>query len=152
MNLPLVITVTGKGTITYTYDAAGVKLRKVTLENPSVANGNITTTTTTTYIGGFVYETKTDNNAQTIDYNDQLQFIAHEEGRIRFVKATTAICPAQSDRFFYDYFLKDHLVNTRTVITEQKENICYIPATVENAFTRLKMIFIQLPMQDELIK
>ncbi|HRD58784.1 MAG TPA: hypothetical protein PK504_12085, partial [Ferruginibacter sp.] len=30
LNLPAVITVTGKGTISYTYDAAGNKLKKVT--------------------------------------------------------------------------------------------------------------------------
>ena len=133
LNLPLVITVTGKGTITYTYDAAGAKQKKVTLENPSAANGNITTTTTTTYIGGFVYETRIDNNPLTTDYTDQLQFIAHEEGRIRFVKATTSTCIPQPDRFIFDYFLKDHLGNIRMVLTEQKEDICYIPATVEDA-------------------
>ncbi len=71
LNLPSVITVTGKGTITYTYDAAGNKLKKVTVDN-TVAPSK---TTTTLYIGGAVYE------------NDELQFVGHEEGRIRFKPA-----------------------------------------------------------------
>jgi hypothetical protein len=33
LNLPSVITVTGKGTITYTYDATGNKIKKVTVDN-----------------------------------------------------------------------------------------------------------------------
>src|SRR5690606_37280205 len=48
LNLPEVITVTGKGTITYTYDAAGNKLKKVTVDN----TGSSSITTTTLYIGG----------------------------------------------------------------------------------------------------
>ena len=64
LNLPSVITVTGKGTVAYTYDAAGNKLKKVTTEGATV--------TTTLYLPGAVYE------------NDVLQFLAREEGRIRF--------------------------------------------------------------------
>jgi RHS repeat-associated protein len=119
LNLPQTITVrtTGgavKGTITYTYDAAGNKLKKLVQETGKPDK-------TTLYLGGAVYE------------NDDLQFITHEEGRIRFEKATTSTCTAQVNRFFYDYFIKDHLGNTRMVLTEQQENICYIPATVEDA-------------------
>ncbi len=49
LNLPQVITVTGKGTITYTYDAAGNKLKKVSVDN-TVAGKTITKTTV--YIAG----------------------------------------------------------------------------------------------------
>ncbi|HKO80482.1 MAG TPA: hypothetical protein VJU78_08810, partial [Chitinophagaceae bacterium] len=139
LNLPLVVTVTGKGTITYTYDAVGNKLKKVAFETSTTVpyNGtNYTTsiTTTTTYIDGAVYESKAYGNVSlaSIQYTDQLQFIAHEEGRIRFVKAFTT-CTPLPDRFIFDYFLRDHLGNVRTVLTEQKEDICYIPATVEDA-------------------
>lgn len=129
LNLPEIITVktTGgavKGTITYTYDAVGNKLKKETVENASSANGNITTTTTTTYIGGFVYESKTDNNAQTTDYTDQLQFIGHEEGRIRF----TPVVGTFQASLNYDYFIKDHLGNVRMVLTEE-QSINYYPAS-----------------------
>jgi hypothetical protein len=48
LNLPQNITVTGKGSITYTYDAAGNKLKKVTVDNTA----SPTKTATTLYIGG----------------------------------------------------------------------------------------------------
>jgi RHS repeat-associated protein len=118
LNLPQSITVRksngDKGTIVYTYDANGNKLKKTTYE-PGVD------TMVTLYIAGSVY------------VNDTLQFIAHEEGRIRFAKATAATCTPQNDRFVFDYFIKDHLSNVRMVLTEQNEDVCYIPATVEDA-------------------
>ena len=79
----------GKGTITYTYDAVGNKLRKQTVEGSK--------TTTTLYVGGIVYE------------NDTLQFISHEEGRTRVSNNTN---------YVFDYYLKDHLGNVRMTITD----------------------------------
>jgi RHS repeat-associated protein len=140
LDRPTVITVTGKGIITYTYDAAGNKLKKVTQENGATVfhtGTNYTTniTTTTLYLGDGVYESKAYSHASlaSLQYTDQLQFIGHEEGRIRFVKGNENNCPVSTDRFVFDYFLKDHLGNVRTFLTEQKEDICYIPATVEDA-------------------
>jgi RHS repeat-associated protein len=116
LNLPQSITVRGasadKGTIEYTYDAAGNKLKKVTTEGSNV--------TTTLYQGGAVY------------INDTLQFIGQEEGRIRFEYSNPHTCSSTSNRFLFDYFIKDHLGNIRMVLTEQKEDICYIAATVED--------------------
>jgi|CXWL01.1.fsa_nt_gi RHS repeat-associated protein len=128
-NLPLVITVAGKGTITYTYDAAGSKIKKQTDELPTVANNNITTSTTTLYLGGFVYESKTDNNPNTTDYTDVLQFFGHEEGRIRY-KAAEGTTPASLQ---YDYMLKDHLGNVRMVLTEEQKIDKYPVASLEDA-------------------
>ena len=105
LNLPNVITVTGKGTITYLYDAAGNKLEKKVTEGSRV--------TRTSYIGGFVYQ------------NDTLQFTAHEEGRIRY--------RADSSLYAYDYFLKDHLGNVRMVLTDQVQQNAYPPASMEIA-------------------
>ena len=62
LNLPLVITVTGKGTITYTYDAAGNKQKKVTAD---ITTAGKTITTTTTYLSGLVLESKTTVPANT---------------------------------------------------------------------------------------
>jgi len=56
-----------------------------------------------------VYESKTDNDAQTTDYTDKFQLAAHEEGRIR---------KKDDGTFAYDYFLKDHLGNVRMVLTD----------------------------------
>jgi hypothetical protein len=92
LNLPSVISVTGKGTITYTYDAAGNKLKKVVDETGQPLK-------TTLYIGGSVYQ------------NDTLQFIGQEEGRIRW--------KPDNNTFQFDYFLKDHLGNVRMVLTEE---------------------------------
>jgi hypothetical protein len=83
LNLPSQIWVSsstiggGKGTINYTYDATGNKLQKVTVENPSPANGNKTITTTTNYVNGFVYESKNINPSTNPEdnYTDRLQFV-----------------------------------------------------------------------------
>jgi RHS repeat-associated protein len=128
LNLPAVITVTGKGSITYTYDAAGNKIKKQTLETPTTANGNKTITTTTTYIGGMVYESKTiaPADANNPNYTDRLQFIGHEEGRIRLRSTDNTLQ--------YDYMLKDHLGNVRMVLTEEQQTNIYPAATLEGTF------------------
>ncbi|MEP7373201.1 MAG: DUF6443 domain-containing protein [Chitinophagaceae bacterium] len=134
LNLPSVITLPGKGTVTYSYDAAGNKLKKVTSELASAANNNIATTTTTTYVDGFVFETKTDNNAQTVDYTDKLQFTVHEEGRIRALYDNSAN-PNSLTGFAYDYMLKDHLGNVRTLLTEEQKTLYYPAATLEGVYS-----------------
>ncbi|MCP9750051.1 hypothetical protein [Ferruginibacter sp. HRS2-29] len=128
LNLPQNITITSKGTIAYTYDAAGNKLKKVTTESPSTANGNKTITTTTHYIGGLVYESKTTSpaNSPNDDYSNVLQYLPQEEGRVRFKPGTT---PA----LFYDYFLKDHLGNVRMVLTEEANADTYPALSFEGA-------------------
>ena len=93
------ISVSGKGTISYTYDAGGTKLQKTTVDQ--VANK----TTITSYIGGVVYQQSSLNGAQA---SDTLQFFGTEEGRGRL----------SNNSFVYDYFLKDHLGNTRMVLTD----------------------------------
>jgi hypothetical protein len=83
LNLPEVISVkkddgTAKGTITYTYDAGGNKLKKEVNEIGQQLK-------TTLYLLG--------------DYqNDVLQFLPHEEGRIRL--------RTSDNSFQFDYLLK----------------------------------------------
>ncbi|MBL7733769.1 MAG: RHS repeat-associated core domain-containing protein [Chitinophagaceae bacterium] len=108
LNLPSVITVTGKGTITYTYDAAGNKLKKEVAETGQPLK-------TTLYMGSAVYE------------NDALQFIGHEEGRMR--PSTVNGQPS----IVYDYMLKDHLGNVRMVLTEEQKTDAYPAASMETA-------------------
>jgi RHS repeat-associated protein len=106
-----------KGAITYTYDATGTKLKKVVVDK-SVPGKTISTTTN--YVDGLVYESKTTDPVDAGDYVDRLQFVSHDEGRIRYIAAEGAT-PAH---FEYDYFVKDHLGNVRMVLTEeQKTNI-----------------------------
>ena len=125
LNLPNQVSVTNKGTITYTYDAAGNKLKKTTVEGAK--------TTTTLYLGGTVYQ------------NDTLQFISHEEGRTRwalhhYVGGTTKY------GFEYDYFLKDHLGNVRMVLTQEKDTAQYI-ATMEAAYRSTEnQLFYNIPL------
>ncbi|MBY0537631.1 MAG: DUF4329 domain-containing protein, partial [Chitinophagaceae bacterium] len=116
LNLPEIITVTGKGSITYTYDWSGNKLKKVTVDTTVKP----TLTTTTTYLNGFVYQ------------NDTLQFLGHEEGRIRWAKRFY-LNGSSANSFEYDYFLKDHLGNVRMVLTEQTDTAQYI-ATMEASY------------------
>jgi RHS repeat-associated protein len=102
LNLPDSIVVTGKGFIKYIYDAAGIKLKKVTTEGTKV--------TSTLYMyGNFV--------------NDTLQFLPQEEGRIRYNVPDSSLQ--------YDYFIKDHLGNVRMVLTEQQQTDAYPVASLE---------------------
>ncbi|SCC65643.1 hypothetical protein GA0116948_1561, partial [Chitinophaga costaii] len=92
LNLPQLVTITGKGTVQFVYSASGDKLRKIVTDN-TVSPAKITTTD---YISGIVYQ------------NDTLQFIPHDEGRVRLVLKT-----GQAPQYVFDYFLKDHLGNIR---------------------------------------
>jgi len=127
LNLPWQIKVrsaTGtKGTITYIYDATGNKLEKRTLDSM----GNVQTHTA--YIGSLQYQGK--NTYTGSNPADTLQFFGQEEGRVRVVTDTTTGQPRAS--FKYDYFIKDHLGNTRMVLTDEQESDKYIAATMEVA-------------------
>jgi RHS repeat-associated protein len=109
LNLPYLITVAGKGTIKYIYDATGNKLEKRT--NEPAQNKN----TKTDYLAGYIYE------------NDKLQFFGHEEGRVReTVDANNTVTG-----YSFDYFIKDHLGNVRMVLTDGAQQNVYPAATLE---------------------
>jgi RHS repeat-associated protein len=109
LNLPQTVYMKGKGKIEYQYDAIGNKQQKITTDS-TVSAVKITTTR---YSAGAVY------------VNDTLQFIGHEEGRIRYDAIKNALA--------YDYFIKDHLGNVRMVLTTQKDTSVYPRATFETA-------------------
>ncbi|NII28882.1 hypothetical protein HB364_27640 [Pseudoflavitalea sp. X16] len=133
LNLPASILVKkagggNKGLIQYYYDAFGIKLRKVV----SDSSVNPVKVTTTTYLGGCVYE------------NDTLQFIGYEEGRLRYVKRRF-LSGDTAYQFQYDFFLKDHLGNIRMVLTEQTDTAHYI-ATLEAAYrAKENQLFYNIP-------
>ncbi|HEY9262156.1 RHS repeat-associated core domain-containing protein [Chitinophaga sp.] len=104
LNLPTLITITGKGTIGYTYDALGNKLKKTVTDN------TISKTTTTMYIDGFQYT------------RDTLFQFAHEDGRVR---------RKPDGSYIFDYFEKDHLGSVRVTLTEESTVIPYLVAGME---------------------
>ena len=113
----------GGGRITYEYDAAGNKVSKEVYDNWGYMSA---TTTTTSYICGFVYESKNTTAGgwpQAGSYTDSLLYTGHEEGRIR----------KKGNSFVYDYFIKDHLGNVRMVLTEEQQTDMYPAATMETA-------------------
>lgn len=111
LNRPELITVAGKGTIQYFYDASGQKVRKKVTDNSKL----VPVVTITDYAGGIIYK------------NDSLQFIGHEEGRVRALYQ-----PGNPVALVYDYFERDHQGNVRIVMTEQTSLQLYA-ATMETA-------------------
>lgn len=129
LNLPTAITVIGKGSINYTYDAAGNKLLKTTIDNTT----NPAKTTTTSYINGFVYE-QINNDAE------KLQFFSHEEGRIREQKDASGTVIG----YVFDYFIKDHLGNIRMVLTDEQKTDVYHASMEDNNYNFENQLFINL--------
>jgi hypothetical protein len=65
--------------------------------------------------------------------NDTLEFINQPEGRLRPVRIdTTQIISIANLKYIYDYFLKDHLGSTRSVLTTEQQTDIYA-ATMETA-------------------
>jgi RHS repeat-associated protein len=124
LDLPQTITVAGKGTITYTYDAKGAKLKKTVTEGSS--------TTITTYVNGFVYKASSPQGGGPVGA-DTLQFAFQEEGRLR---------PTVNGQLTtFDYFIKDHLGNIRMVLTDKKDTAFYPAATMELANNAVESAF-----------
>jgi RHS repeat-associated protein len=87
--------------------------------------------TTILYLGGFIYQ-QNDSITNPDGGSDTLQFMAHEEGRARWAyqKFTTG---TTGYSFQYDFFEKDHLGNTRMVLTQEHDTTNYI-ATMEAVY------------------
>ncbi|HET6255229.1 MAG TPA: RHS repeat-associated core domain-containing protein [Puia sp.] len=125
LNLPQLVHIKGEGNITYTYDAGGNKLSKVISD--SIAG----LTTTILYIDGFAYQRRAPLWSPTSGA-DTLEYIGTEEGRARwayhnYTTGTTGY------RFEYDFFERDHLGNTRTVLTQERDTSNYM-ATMEQEY------------------
>ncbi|HEX5154857.1 MAG TPA: RHS repeat-associated core domain-containing protein [Parafilimonas sp.] len=119
LNLPSSVTVSNNhGTINYKYDALGNKAEKTVTEQAK--------STTTEYIGPFVYEVTFQNG---IAGPIRLQYVSTEEGRFRPLYANeTAVVPVNIN---FDYFIKDHLGNVRMVLTDEQKQDVYPAATLE---------------------
>ena len=132
LNLPEQVSISGKGTIGYTYDAQGEKRSKTVTETGATVTYkgqnyyNVSITTTTYYINSWVYESKSysDGTLQNaMGYATKLMFSGHEDGRIRPVYTYNTLTA-----FAGDYFVKDHLGNIRMVLTDEQQ-VNYYPAT-----------------------
>jgi hypothetical protein len=94
--LPQLIHFQTKGNISYVYDASGEKLAKITAD--SMAKHS----TRTLYLDGMVYQ-QTDTISNPGGATDTLQFISHEEGRVRWAYRTyTTVPPGYA--YSYDFF------------------------------------------------
>ncbi|HEY4111431.1 DUF6443 domain-containing protein, partial [Puia sp.] len=125
LNLPQQVHINGKGNILYTYDATGNKLQKQVIDSAAGI------ATTTLYLGGFQYQRRTPM-ATPSGGTDTLQFMGHEEGRARwaFHKYTTG---DSAYGWEYDFMEKDHLGNTRVLLTQERDTANYI-ATMEDQY------------------
>jgi RHS repeat-associated protein len=125
LNLPQLVHIKGEGNVAYTYDASGTKLVKV------ITDSLAQRVTTITYLSNFVYQ-RTAPLSNPTSGTDTLQFVAHEEGRARWAyhKYTNG---ATAYKFEYDFFERDHLGNTRTVLTQERDTTNYL-ATMEYAY------------------
>ena len=115
LNLPAQVNFTASNDyIRYTYNASGAKLKKTVFKG-AVAQY------TENYIGGYVYKT---TGAAAFSIND-LQYVLAEKGRL--MKSGTT--------FKYEYYLKDHLGNTRVVFSDVNGN-----GTIENNTTEILQV------------
>ena len=92
LNLPVKISFGSSKSITFTYDATGRKLKKVTAGGSSAENY------TQYYADGLEYKSTT------------LEAIYHEEGRLT---------PKTSTTWQYEYYIRDHLGNTRLTFADK---------------------------------
>jgi RHS repeat-associated protein len=127
MDKPEKITIENGSTVEFFYDAAGIKLAKKITPQSGPAR-------TTYYIGEFVY------------LDNDLQFLLHEEGRVRIMTPENSVSPlgaaakivTGNDQFVvgkwgvYEYFIKDHLGSVRMVLTEETHKEVYLN-TMETA-------------------
>src|SRR6185437_3947839 len=121
-DLPQQVHMMGKGNILYTYDALGNKLVKTIVDSVSGL------ATTTLYMDEFQYQQRS-SIAHPGSAIDTLQQLGHDDGRARwafhkYMNGDSAYT------WEYDLFEKDHLGNTRVILTTEKDSAVY-PATME---------------------
>ncbi|HWK02410.1 MAG TPA: DUF6443 domain-containing protein [Puia sp.] len=125
LNLPYRVNMAGKGTILYSYNTAGERLQKQTVDSLSRH------ATMIRYAAGLTYQ-QTDTITNMGGGIDTVQYMGLEEGRARwaFHKYTTG---TTGYGWEYDFMERDHLGNTRVLLTQQKDTATYA-ATMEGAY------------------
>jgi RHS repeat-associated protein len=125
LSLVQLVHVQGKGNISYVYDAGGNKLAKIVVD--SMAQHSVRTL----YMDAFVYQ-QTGTIGNPGGATDTLQYIGHEEGRVRWAYHKY-LQAAPGYRLEYDFFEKDHLGNIRMALSQEHDTTNYI-ATMEAAY------------------
>ncbi len=125
LHIPEFYSIRGKGTMLYNFSADGNKIRKIVWDS---ATRHVYITT---YLEGFVYN-RVDSFVTNPAAKDSVQFVLHDEGRARwafhrYTDGTTGY------GWEYDFFEKDHLGNTRVVLSQEKDTAKYV-ATMETAY------------------
>lgn len=128
LNLPQTVNIKGKGVISYMYSASGDKVQKTTVDSTV----SPVKTTVTYYAGNFIY------------VSDTLQFMNDEEGRARWAfhkygNGTTGY------GFEHDFFERDHLGNTRVILTQQKDTFQYAATMEATLRTNENALFYNIP-------
>ncbi len=123
LNLPNII-YGNTGSVCYAYDTRGIKLEKTVGEYTSPIQA------ITTYIGSGVYESSITLPSQSANFLYRLQFLSHEEGRIRPLYHNPST-PDIATGWAFDYFIKDHLGNVRMVLTDEQKVDIYPAVTLE---------------------
>jgi RHS repeat-associated protein len=119
LNLPIKVSKNATDYVTYTYDATGRKLAQQVFGASAK---------TTDYISELVLE------------NNVLQLILTSEGRI--IPDNSVGAP---DPWEYQYFLKDHLGNTRVVFSEKKATTTYAATLEDNTLSSESATFRKYP-------
>ncbi len=118
LNLPTVVTVDNgetNGTITYTYDATGIKLAKHIEEYPTEETR---TTKTTEYAGAYIYE-----KTGSYSYNGQFWVGNEIDHGIKLITTPEGyVQPIGGNNFEYVYNLSDHLGNIRVTYMDSNQN------------------------------
>ncbi len=103
LNLPKSIDLSNNNYIEYVYDAAGIKLQQKVFRNANLEKE-------TDYVGNYVYE------------NGSLAYILTDDGRMVADPVAEPVEAPGVTTFKYEYFIKDHLGNTRAVVADNDNN------------------------------
>ena len=138
LNLPQSYFVPGRGNVQITYSADGEKLRKIVWD--SVTRHLVTTTYSE---GGLVYS-RTDSFVASGVTQDTLQFVPHGEGRARwalhhYLNGTTGY------GWEYDFMERDHLGNTRVLLTQEKDTAGYLASMEGKYRAKEDQLFYNIP-------
>lgn len=125
LNLTQQVHMMGKGNILYIYDAGGNRLAKQTFDSAAGI------ATTTLYLEGFQYQRRAPLASPGAG-TDTLLEVGHEEGRTRWAYHSY-LNGGSAYGWEYDFAEKDHLGNTRVLLTQQLDTSQYM-ATMESAY------------------